>query len=219
MVDGRSISHKVIDFVGEVADAFLGNERQTSMMQFAQKHKMKFSKRLKYEALDVDIKFFEVFKKKASRKITNIVSSTLPDIGDFQLFDCSVRTDAGKSLSTCLLYKVKSLDLPLFIIRPKRSSEKIGHLFVQKPKQEIDRDFGKHFILNTEDIEAVEPLLTEDLITLLVEDRKISIEGNGHYVMIYKKNKLADLKDLPGFIQTGHDLVDNILFDDSKEYV
>lgn len=221
MSNNNNLGYAIQDFFEDVSDALLGNERQADLKQFADKHGFRFKKKYHNERLDIEIKAFDLFKGKKRKRVRNFL--TRPDEridGRISMFDFNKDTDFGKKVTTCVLIRSSYLRLPKFIIRPKKTTEKLTELFVHRDVGLSGYPFfNRTYAIQTADVAPLEAFFTQKLVDLMVKTPHLWLEGNLDYLLLYDKNKPKSPDELLTFYDLGREIVDLMLYDNSDDFV
>lgn len=220
-MENKNLGFFLQDLIEDATDAIFGNERQSDLQQIADKHGFRYKKKFQNDRLDIEIKAFELFKGKKRKRLRNYLSKKDEVIdGQISLFDFNRDSDVGKKITTCVLIQSAYLNLPKFIVRPKKTTEKLGELFFNK------RDglyaypyFNRMYALHSIDIEAMQHLFTHQMVDRMVHATNLWLEGNENYLLLYEKNKLKSPQKLIPFYELGRELVDIMLYDNSDDFV
>jgi len=221
MENPKSVGGQIENFLEDLMDSVFGNERLSDLMQFAEKNDFGFKKRIPFSNLDYELKAFELFKGKGRKKVRNILkrkSKTLQ--ARIHLFDFKFQNDFRTTKTSCLLIESDLFQLPQFMIRPKKTTEKITGLFSAK---DIITDqypsFARAFTLVGVEKEQILYLITQKLVDVLMVEQHLTLEGHKKYLLLYEKNKLKETEDILPFYDLGLDLTHILLFDKSNEFV
>lgn len=226
-----SLGEKIGDFLDDLKDSLMGNERQTNLSQFAERNQFEFKKRLYFSRLDYELKTFSLFKPKSRKKIRNVFqkSNKLRNVlqkhskslhANIYLFDYTAQSDFRTNNTTVLLIESELLKLPEFIIRPKKTTEKLGSLFSSKDPNALRYPaFFKTFTLLGVEKDLLQYFVTQKLTDLMMQEPNITVEGLKKYLILYEKNKTLSTEDLLPFYDFGLDLTYILLFDNSNEFV
>jgi hypothetical protein len=227
-----SFGEKIGDFIEDLTDSLMGNERQASLTQFAQRNKFEFQKRLSYSTMDYELKALNLFKSKSRRRIRNtlqIKGNKIRNVlqkqskslqAKIHLFDFKAQHDFRKNNTTVLLIESELLKLPEFIIRPKKTTEKLGRLFSSKdPNAARYPAFNKAFTLLGIEEDYLSYFVTQKLTDLMLKEPNMTVEGLKKYLVLYEKNKIISTEDLLSFYDFGLELTYILLFDNSNEFV
>lgn len=220
-MDNSDIGEKIGEFIEDVMDSFMGNERQSDLTQFAKRHQFKFRKRLSLSSLDYELKSLQLFKTKGKKKIRHVLRKQSENLqADIRIFDIGQQSDWGKYKTTAILIESDLFEFPEFIIRPKKAAEKLSGFFSSKdPIASRYPLFAKAFTVQGIEEDQLSFFVTKKLTELLLKEPNITIEGLKKYLVLYEKNKLKDPEDLLPFYDFGLDLTYIMLFDNSNDFV
>jgi hypothetical protein len=220
-MDNSDFGEKIGEFIEDVIDSFTGNERQSDLTQFAQRHQFEFQKRLSMSSLDYELKSLQLFKTKGKKKIRHVLQRKSKNLkADIRIFDLGQQSDWGKYKTTAILIESDLFKFPEFIIRPKKATEKLTGFFASKdPVAGRYPAFAKAFTVDGIEEEQLSFFVTEKLTELLLKEPNVTVEGLKKYLLLYEKNKLKDPEDLLPFYDFALDLTYILLFDNSNEFV
>lgn len=194
----------------DLKDAVFGNERQADFSQFAKRYGLAYQKKRPIKEIDYDLRDTNIFKGKKRKTIRNFCSQNIPSIGGkLQLFDYTHFPDSGKKQTTVVLFETAEFNFPAFLLRPKRTIEKLGSLF-KRSKVEFHENplFNEAYIFSSAAKDRVKPLIQKAILDLLISENHLSVEGKGPYLMIYEKNKLQPMEKLLTFYEDAIEIAD-----------
>jgi hypothetical protein len=135
-----------------------------------------------------------------------------------QIFDLYFATNTNIT-TTIFLYDTTLLDLPRFIIKPKSGLSKLGNIFSSTEWSSLSRDFDKDFVVESNDMNYMRMMITSHFAEVMLRLGEYTLEGNGDYLVIYKKSRKVDIVDMDNIYDDGLELLDIILNDHSNELV
>lgn len=220
-MENNNLGFFIQDLIDDAKDAILGNERQSDLQQVAEKQGFRYKKKFQNDRLDIEIKAFDLFKGKKRKRLKNYLSKKDDTInGQISLFDFNKDSDVGKKITTCVLIQSAYLNLPKFIVRPKKTTEKLSEFFLSKEVGLVGFPFfNRKYAIRCLDLEAIQHLFTQQLVNLMVNDKNLWLEGNEDYLLLYEKNKLKSPETLIPFYDFGREMVDIMLYDNSDDFV
>jgi len=116
---------------------------------------------------------------------------------------------------TAIYFNPTNLNLPRFTLSPENLLHKIGSAFGY---QDIDfpthPDFSKRFLLRGEDETKIRALFTNKLLNFLESQQKITIEGGGNQLILYRDNKRIRPEEWQNFIDQGFQFFDEFVGSD-----
>lgn len=205
----------------DLKDAVFGNERQADFSQFAKRYRLTYQKKRPIKEIDYDLRDTNIFKGKKRKTIRNFCTQAVPNIaGKLQLFDYSHYPDSGKKQTTVVLFETGEFNFPAFLIRPKRTIEKLGGLF-RKGKVEFNESplFNQAYVFSSVAKDRVKPLIQKALLDLLITENDLTVEGKGPYLMVYEKNKLQPMERLLTFYEDAIEIADLLNREPPGEFV
>lgn len=210
----------LIDFLDDVGDLVFGNKRLDELKHFARSKDFQMRRKVKAEQLHVDVqsmKFYEGKKRKAIKGYLYRKDLKLSSLN--QIFDYYYTSDYGTTTTTIFMYQCDDLDLPLFSIKPKGGLSKLGNIFSSSEWSEVDRNFDKEFVVESQDMNEMRMMVTMQFAEVMLRLTGFTLEGNGDFLVLYKKSKKADIVDMDNIYDDGLEILDIIINDYSKEIV
>ena len=141
--------------------------------------------------------------------------------GQIQLFDFLHMDDDGETRrTTALLFESDYLRLPSFRIKPKGFEDLLGKLFVAKePLFPAYPDFSKHYKILGRDRPAIRYAIKPEIFQLFTPKGKWHLEGEGQFLIWYRKNKTLRPTQLMPFYEDGRQLCHWMVNSDANDYV
>ncbi|MBL7661361.1 hypothetical protein JNK13_01280 [bacterium] len=135
------------------------------------------------------------FGKAYSRKLFNILKGRISE-GELILADYRYTSGSGKNKhtrnQTIMLLQSDKLSLPQFELRPENFFDKLADTFGFK---DIDLpqhpEFSKTFLIKGAEQQHVQALFSPTVITYLMQNRDLHIEGSGNQLLIYRYNRIT----------------------------
>ncbi len=159
------------------------------------------------EALQQNLEKFHLFSQGRSRRITNMLHGKTENV-EVAIFDYRYTTGGGQNSHTykqsVAYFCSDSLNLPDFEMRPENAFHKIGSAFGYQ-----DIDFSSHpkfsgkYLLRGEDEGAVRELYQSSLLEFFESQDKISVEGQGTQILVYRSGKRIEPAKTKEFMQEG----------------
>lgn len=142
-----------------------------------------------------------LFRQGSSRTVRNLVHGTIEDLGVY-LFDYSYTIHTGKnsttSTQTVVAFELGGRSIPVFDLRPENIFHRIGGAFGYQDIDLVDRPvFSKAYLLRGPDEVAIRAFFTGEILDLLEQDRRWSIESTGEFLIIYQAGRRTRVEDLP----------------------
>ncbi len=217
---GSSIQDKLENLFDDSKEALVGNQRKSKLMQFARKYGFDFSKRISMEDIDLAVRSFQFFKSKKRTRLKHVLSkSDEHTAAQITIFDSALR-GAKKKTTTAIMMDSELLNLPRFIIRPRRTLEKVSRIF-ESNQHLLARypDLQKKMTLQVTHPDYLQRYLTDQLAEVLLENTEVSIEGLDDWLLLYYEHTVVDLPDLLPFYQFATHFTEVLLFDHSNDLV
>ncbi len=201
---------------------------------FTLRHKKKRTKQLSEISSDLKLSFYPEWKDSIFESISfgifdygNVSNMMHGEISnaEFAIFDhrytsgLVTMTGSTKNSSTykqtAIYFNSTNLNLPRFTLSPENLLHKIESAFGY---QDIDfpthPDFSKRFLLRGEDETKIRALFTNKLLNFLESQQKITIEGGGNQLILYRDNKRIRPEEWQSFIDQGFQFFDEFVGSD-----
>lgn len=211
----------MIEILEEIGDIIFGNKRLDTYRHFATSKDFRLRRKHNPETLPIDVLSMQLFKEnRKKRAIKGFIfkRETQPEVLS-QIFDLIVYTEFGKRNTTIYLYENEKMHLPYFHVKPKSGFSKLGNIFTSNDWSYVNRDFARQFEVETTDINEMQMMLTEQFADVLLHLQDHHVEGNGHHLIVYKRNQATDIIDMDNIYLDGLELIDIILHDHSQEMI
>ncbi len=150
-------------------------------------------------------KQFKLFKEGHSSKVHNVIEGRKSDV-NFKIFDYIYGSGAGQSSAsyaqTIFFVKIENINIPRFIMSPESIFNKIGDKLT---KNDIDFEryltFSKKYHLKGDEEDAIRSVFSDEILQFFEHRKKIiSLEADGDTIIIYRRSKLVEPKDLVEFV-------------------
>ena len=196
--------------------------RHEQLYQLAAQEQIPFTKNHRFKDWRTGLPTFKLWKRKSSRKVKNIFQFTEPDLGGhIQIFDFLHMDDDGETKrTTAFLFESKHLRLPSLRIKPKGFEDLLGKLFLtQNPLFPEHTDFTKNYKIIGRDRTAIQYAVKPEIFHLFTGKNNWHLEGEGHFLVWYRKNKTRRPTQLMSFYEDGRELCHWMLNSDTNDYV
>ena len=192
---------------------------------FMLRHEKKRTKQLSKISSDLKLSFYPDGKDSIFESISfgifdygsvsNMMHGKVSN-AEFAIFDHGYTSGSGDNSSTyeqtAIYFNSTNLNLPRFTLSPEYLLHKIGSAFGY---QDIDfpthPDFSKRFLLRGEDETKIRALFTNKLLNFLESQQKITIEGGGNQLILYRDNKRIRPEEWQNFIDQGFQFFDEFV--------
>jgi hypothetical protein len=195
---------------------------------FMLRHEKKRTKQLSEISSDLKLSFYPDGKDSIFESISfgifdygNVSNMMHGEVSnaEFAIFDHRYTSGSGENSSTykqtAIYFNPTNLNLPRFTLSPENLLHKIGSAFGY---QDIDfpthPDFSKRFLLRGEDETKIRALFTNKLLNFLESQQKITIEGGGNQLILYRDNKRIRPEEWQNFIDQGFQFFDEFVGSD-----
>ena len=141
--------------------------------------------------------------------------------GELKLFDfCHENGEEKSRRTTVLLFASDHLELPAFRVQPKNSFFKLGELFIRSNNELDDYpEFLEHYRVTGKNMEEIKYVLKPEVIDFFTHKNDWSMEGAGHYLIIYRKNRRVKINSLMPFYRQSARVCRWMLFSDKNDFV
>jgi len=209
----------LIDLFDDIGDAIFGNKRLNELRHFARSKEFQIRRKVIASQLHMNVKSMQFFDGNKSKRIKGyLFKKNVKFDALTQIFDLYYHTNTNLT-TTIFIYDTKLLDLPSFIIKPKGGLSKLGNIFTSSEWSTVSRDFDKDFVVESTDMNYMRMMITSHFAEVTLRLGDYTIEGNGEYLVIYKKSKKVDIVDMDNIYDDGLELLDIIINDHSNELV
>jgi len=153
-------------------------------------------------------------------RVYNMMHGKVDNV-EFAIFDHDYKTSGsgdnpgGTYKQTAIYFKSTNLNLPRFTLSPEDLWDKIGSVF---GNQDIDfpthPDFSKRFLLRGEDETKIRAIFTDKLLNFFNSQKKITVEGGGDQLVLYRDEKRIGPEEWQKFIDQGFQFFDEFVGSD-----
>ncbi len=209
----------LIDLFDDIGDAIFGNKRLNELRHFARSKNFQIRRKVIADQLHADVKTMKFYDETKAKRIKGyLYKKDIKFDALTQIFDLYYATNTNIT-TTIFLYDTTLLDLPRFIIKPKSGLSKLGNIFSSTEWSSVSRDFDKDFVVESNDMNYMRMMITSHFAEVMLRLGEYTLEGNGDYLVIYKKSRKVDIVDMDNIYDDGLELLDIILNDHSNELV
>lgn len=151
-----------------------------------------------------------LFQIGRSRYCRNVVRGTIEDL-DTLLFDYGYKIGSGDNAHryrmSVFAMRVPNAHLPSFALKPQGWLQKIGGAFGFEDVDFHDRpEFSSRFTLKGRDPEALGRMFTADACSHIVARPKICIEGEGAWIIVFRRDGRVSPDSLTGLLEEGFEI-------------
>ncbi len=213
-----SLSDRLEDLFDDAKDALIGNQRQLDLEQWSEKHRYHYIKRVPISSMDLAVRSLRLFRNKKRTRIYHHMSGPDPDTeSTVEIMDLGLR-GGNKKVTTCVIFDSNLLNLPRFIIRPKKALEKVTSVFsTQDDPLAPFPELQKHFTLQTKHPQYMERYITEQFSLRILTHPELTLEGLDNFLLGYREGARTEVQDLKSQVNWVRDITETILFDHSNE--
>ena len=159
------------------------------------------------------LKNIPLFRK--SDRMQNVILGKT-ELAEVAILDFTYVVGSGNSSTTyrqnVILFTSSRLNLPKFGMRPENFLDKIagalGYPDIDFSSQEA---FSKRYLLKGEDEDAVRAVFTDSMLTYLESKEKLSIEGVGTRLAIYRLGERLEPDQLPELMEEASEILNRFL--------
>ena len=196
--------------IQKLIDTFIPNQRKVDFRNLAHQHGFSFKSRASLDEQDFGIRGFKIIKSKYWNEFKGIITKQVPSHGStIRVYDYVSSDNYGNHTTTIIEIKCTNLDISKFKISPIPKIRKIKTLLIGH-----ENEFFTNYKLESDYIDSIYRELGEDTLYLINTMRKISIEGDGSYIVLYYKHKKIKIYDIMKHYNIALDLLDKMLTSD-----
>ncbi len=185
------------EYIDDFIDKFRSDDRILELSSFAERYRLFFVKRERFGNQDYRLNGFNIFKGKKGKRIRGIISDPEPTLNcEGRIYDYHYYGDGGVKKTTLIEIKSRELNLPYFILKPKKGLYRMKDMFAPSRPLISHQYFNENFVIETNDERWVQDNLDEEIIDLVLSRPKITIEGDRNYLLVYYKNKKIKIDQL-----------------------
>ncbi len=194
----------------DIIDKFWKDGRVKELEEFASRFDYEFTSKERLELQTYEIKDFHLFKGKKAKRLKGILSRTVDGI-DIRIYDYIYYGEGEKRKTTVFELCDPQLNLPRFIIRPKRSIKWVTEVFQRKhwfyPNQvgfhayyEIEGPYPKEIVDG----------ISDEFVDLVSTATRVRVEGDANYLLVYFRGKQTAVQHLESTLEFALDLRDSL---------
>jgi len=185
-------------------------KRQMNMAQLAHEYDLRYE----YDKQS-KVKFFYDFLFFRTKKIDAIYNRIADDKNSILIFDITFSEGefiAKEVVRSTMMYIKLDTVIPSFRMDKEGFLEKV-YAFAGFKDIEIKEhsDFSKHFYLLGEDVNGIKSFFNNSLIQFFEGNPYYHVESNGNHLLVFKKERLATLKEIKVLMDFGKRLKSLIL--------
>ncbi len=195
-----------MDFLDDLKDALLGNERRTELQQFASREGFVYRGTLRYADWDFELKQLEIFRTKKRKRFKNVLQKGKTDTGEWErLFDYLQFEGPAPDAMTLYYLHSEGFGFPPFQIKYRSGlSRSWQHLRKGRGILDAFPTFHQFYRLESDFPTALRPFLNRPtLLRRIAVEKKLRIEGQDQHLLLYYPKKVIELPDLPNFLALG----------------
>ena len=180
----------------DIIDRFWKDGRVKEMEEYAERHAFDFTGRERFELQTYQIRDFQLFRGKRPKRLKGILTKTEGPAA-VRVYDYIYYGEGEKRKSTVYEIFDEQLNLPRFIIRPKRSIQWVKEVFGgNKWFYPECKGFHSYYEIEGPYHDDLAFDLTQDFVDLVSSATRIRVEGEGSYLIVYKKGKQTPVRDI-----------------------
>ena len=194
----------------DIIDRFWKHGRIRQFEEYAARHDFAFKDRERMDQQTYEIQEFDVFSGKKAKRLKGILTKRFGDVY-LRIYDYFYYVDGERQKSTIFEAYDPTLQLPRFLIRPKRSIKWVKEVFVRENWFFPDAAaFHAYYEIDGPDHLAIAEYLTADLVDLVASSQHIRVEGEGAYLLVYQRRKQIQIRSIAEMIDFTLDLVESL---------
>lgn len=206
----------------EVLDDFIAKfytqDRIVALEKLAEEEQWGFTRRARFAEQPTDIKTFRIFQGKRGKRVLGILEPPVSESGyALRVYDYVYYSDGGKKKTTVIEIHLSELFLSQFRIYPKPGIKTLFSLG-GRTDDPIDQ-FNKHYEIEASDPDTTNMELPDSVLTLLGERKGYSLEGEGQYLVLYRKSKQMPANEILAARELAIVIADAVMFDREKDFV
>jgi len=176
--------------------------RQTTIEDFAKEYKLNYSAEKQKETHFLD--YFLFFRTKKINHLYNELSDKGLAINLFDIEFSEGEFIAKEVIRSTMLYIQLDKNIPKFTLDREGLLEKVYAFagFKDIPIQDHN-DFSKRFYLLGEDVEGIKRFFDDNLTRFFESNPYYHIESNGKAVLVFRKERLASIKEIKALFDFG----------------
>ncbi|MBK8501938.1 MAG: hypothetical protein IPL46_06875 [Saprospiraceae bacterium] len=201
----------------DIIDRFWKDGRIKDLEELSSQNAFDFSMSDRLDLQTYKIKNFHLFRGRKAKRIRGILSKQI-DAVEVRIYDFVYYAESGKKKSTVIELHDAQLDLSPFIIRPKRSIQWVKEVFNKDTSFFPDQPgFHAYYELESPNKPALKNELTADFVELISSATRLSVEGDGPYMLIYHRGKVVQTREIMAMLDFSLDLLESLFEASQKE--
>jgi hypothetical protein len=210
----------MFDKLVKIYDDFAKGERQLDLEQLSKEYQFSFKKRESFGIQPTDIKGFQVFAKKGSKRFLGILSRPTESFkGYLRFYDYLVTKDLETTTHSVVEIYNEQLFTDYFTIEPKGAFRKVKGFFMSEEKIFPRlKDFHSKFVISSKDPDAT-TILKPSVCKLMLAHPRITVEAEGNYYFFILRKKEMKVSDVVSTVDFAEEFVRLLQFDVSDDFV
>ena len=180
----------------DIIDRFWKDGRVKELEEYALVNGFEFTGRERFELQTYQIRDFHIFRGKRPKRLKGILTKA-EGAAEVRIYDYIYYGEGDKKKSTVYEIFDDQLNLPRFIIRPKRSIQWVKEVFGgNKWFHPEAKAFHSYYEIEGQYPDDLAIDLTEDFVDLVATASRIRVEGEGSYLIVYRRGKQTPVRDI-----------------------
>ena len=180
----------------DIIDKFWKDGRVKALEEFASRHDFEFSGRDRLDLQTYQIRDFNLFKGKKAKRLKGILAKSV-DTVDVRIYDYIYYGEGEKRKTTVYEIFDEGLNLPRFLIRPKRIIKWVKEVFSKENWFYPDiPSFHAFYEIDGPYPEDIKTELSEAFVDLVSSATRLRVEGEGPYLLMYYRGRQTPVRDL-----------------------
>ena len=208
----------MLDNLVKIYDDFAKSSRMQDLQQLAKELNHPFTKRVSFGPQTSEIKGFDLFSKKGSKRFIGIIDFPVQAFkGRIRFYDYLRTRELETSTHSVVEVYCNDLFTEEFKIQPRGAFRKMKGLFVRgsAPFKTL-KEFNSKFEVTEYDEGS---LLRASALDLMVDYEGVSIEADGNYLIFYYRKKEVPIGDVIKMVEFAEEFTRLTKFDFSDDFV
>lgn len=207
------------DIIDDFKNVFWTDERVLEYGQIASEYQFRFKKRVRFSTQPYQLKGFQLFQGKKGKRLNGILEKKEKELSlKTRIYDYIYYGSSKKRISTVFEFHSPSMNFSKIFIRPKGMMKRMKSFLGGGTNYfEGTKKFNKNYEILTNNPENLVYELNQDFLNLLGEQKKLSVEAEGNYLLFYFKNKTIPLGELMDEYDYISALFDRLIYRQSNE--
>jgi len=210
----------MIDKLVNVFDQFMQGDRIQELSLLASDYKLSFYKRSPISAEVIEIRGFEVFGKKGTKRFVGIIGEpSNPFKGQIRFYDYLRTKDLETKTTSVIEVYCEDIYTDYIKIEPKGTFAKMKGFFTTENQQFPDiKSFYQAFQISSKE-EGGARWLNKSALQSMEDYPGMTIEASGNHFLFYYRNKQMPVQNIISMMEFAEEFVRLTCFDRSQDFV